>query len=207
MNRWRGQIGLEEIDKDELDQQIKEMKSEFDEYLVFDATGTGSGQMTPPFAKRSSKGALTGSGTNPPITPGKVTYDAPEGWTPGKTSFIVHARLTKKAEDSEAQITIVKMPADANKWKPNVTRWAEQVGLSELPAEEIEKRTTAVTIGNVEGKLVDLIDLESDSPDATIAAMIKRNGSAWFLKLSGEKQIVQDSRKVFDQFLKTIQFK
>ena len=72
--------------------------------------------------------------------------------------------LIKKIESAEVQITVIEMPADANEWGPNVTRWANQVGMGDLPADQMAERVSDLTIDGVKGKSVDLVDLESDSP-------------------------------------------
>lgn len=55
--------------------------------------------------------------------------------------------------------------------------------------------------------MIDLIDLDSDSQIGTVAGMVERDGSAWFLKLSGDKKIVDDSREIFNQFIESLRFR
>jgi len=199
VNRWLGQLKLPPAVEGDLDSLAPQKKSEHGEYFLFEATGSGSGSMAPPFAGGApfaggnSAAPMAGGGApmaggigmggSPPDS--GLKFKAPEGWTEGKTSSIVHARLSKKSGDESVQITIVEMPADVNEWEPNVKRWAGQVGLSKLSDEEEE----------------------SDSELGTIAGMVKREGSAWFLKLSGEKGLVESSREEFDNFLDSIQYK
>ena len=211
VNRWRGQIGLSPSTNEALSGQIEKNESEAGKYLVFDAEGTGSGEMKPPFAgggapfaNREPLAPVIGQDAGTPAK--KLKYDIPEGWSEGKTSSIVHARLIRKVESAEVQITVIEMPADANEWEPNVARWANQVGLGGLSAEQMAERVSDLTVDGVEGKSIDLVDLESDSPTGTIAGMVKRDGSAWFLKLSGDKKQVEESREVFKQFLGSVRF-
>ena len=52
VNRWRvSQLGLPPAVQGDLNGILQEEKSETGEFLVFDTTGFGSGQMTPPFAR------------------------------------------------------------------------------------------------------------------------------------------------------------
>lgn len=209
VNRWRGQIGLSASTIEELDGQIQKLESVAGKYLVFDATGTGSGGMRPPFAggapfaNRVSAPPFTGGA---PIGSSKLAYEKPDGWSEGKTSSIVHARLIKKVESAEVQITIIEMPADANEWDPNVIRWANQVGMGNLSVEKMAERVSDLIVDGVVGKSVDLVDLDSEFPKGTIAGMVKRDGSAWFLKLTGDKKLVEDSRKAFGEFLGSLRF-
>jgi hypothetical protein len=211
VNRWRGQIHLKPSTTEELESQIQKLESAAGKYLLFDAVGTGSGQMRPPFAG----GAAPFANREPlaPIATGnaearsaKLVYETPDGWSAGKTSSIVHARLIKKVESAEVQITVIEMPADDNEWGPNVTRWATQVAMVDLTADQMAERVSDLTIDGVKGKSVDLIDLESDSPTGTIAGMVKRDRSAWFIKLTGDKKLVGESRETFDKFLGSLRF-
>ncbi len=211
VNRWRGQIGLNPSTIAELEGQIKNLESEAGKYLVFDAEGTGSGEMKPPFAGGGAPFATREplapfAGTEPGAQSKKLAYEVPEGWSEGSTSSIVHVRLVKKIESAEVQITIIEMPADANEWEPNVARWANQVGMENLSAEQLADRVSEITIDGIKGKSVDLVSLESDSPTGTIAGMVKRDGSAWFLKLSGEKRQVEANRETYQKFLDSLRF-
>ena len=209
VNRWRGQIGLGPSSQAELDGQIQEHQTDTGKFIVFNAVGTGTGSMRPPFA---SGGAPLAENQAPTAGVGsesgssKLKYETPTGWITGRTSSIVHARLTKKVESAEVQITVVEMPADANEWEPNVRRWANQVGLGQLSDKEFAKRTTELTVDGIAGKSIDLIDPESDLPNATVAGMVKREGSAWFLKLSGDKKLVEENLPTFRSFLETLRF-
>ncbi len=205
-NRWLGQIGLPPTNSENLKTTIEPIKTENVEFLLFDKTGQGSGKMTPPFA----------GGAQPPRQPVQpparapkpnVSFETPSGWNAGPTNSMVKVRLTKETDDGKAQITVIEMPASANTWEPNVQRWQQQFGLGGLSASEVSDRVSDITVGGVAGKIVDLIDMNSDSDSGGIAAMVKQGDSAWFLKLSGEKNLVDANRESFKAFLNTLQFK
>lgn len=218
VNRWRvQQLGLPPATPDNVEAMVEKKKSEFTEYMIFDALGTGSGRMTPPFAGGGAPFAGGGApfSGNASATPSSgarrgpdspLTYKAPDGWTEGKASSIVHARLKTKASDATAQITIIELTPN-NEWDPNVERWAKEVGMEGLSQEQFAERTKDISVDGITGQLVDLVDLESENPNGTIAGMFKHQGSAWFLKLTGDKQLVNESRETFDKFIDSIQFK
>ena len=214
-NRWRGQLGLGKLTEDQLGEQLKTKTSEHGEYLLFDAQGTGSGTMRAPFAPFAGGGGA-GAGAPPFVRSSPIgqrstaanldlKFSAPEGWSAGKTSTMVQARFLKSTGDAEAQITVIEMPANVNEWVPNVKRWADQVGLNELTDQQLTERTSDIKVDQVSGKLVDLV-VDSDSEQGVIAAMVKRQGSAWFFKLSGEKELVDQSRKEFEAFMDSIRY-
>ncbi len=212
VNRWRGQLGLDDFSKDELDTQLKSKKSEHGEFLLFDAEGMGSGTMRPPFAGggKAPFAPFAGGGGQTSKAPSSAAdsgldFTAPKGWTKGKTSSMVPIRLQKEDGEAKVQITVIEMPADANEWEPNVKRWAGQVGLSFLTDEEVAKHTSEITVDEIPGKLVDLV-AESKSDDGVIAGMVKRDGSAWFFKLFGEKELVDQSREEFEAFMESVKY-
>jgi hypothetical protein len=98
------------------------------------------------------------------------------------------------------------MPAAANEWEPNAKRWAGEVGLSRLTPAELNTLTREIEVDGHAGQLLDLTKKESDSANSTIAGMIKRAGIAWFLKLTGDKQVVQESEQEFNDFLNSLRF-
>ncbi len=219
VNRWRGQLGLAPATQTSLNSQVIQKESSHGKYVIFDAEGKGSGQMRPPFAGGSPAAGTgvppnssgqseqgiggIGVGGSPPIS--GLSYDAPEGWTEGKTSSIVHARLSKNTDEGAVQITIIEMPADINEWEPNAKRWAGQVGLSNQSAEQLAARTSDIKVDGIDGLIIDFAE-DIESENALLAGMIKRNDSAWFLKLSGETELVKASRDEFKAFMKSIRF-
>ena len=197
VNRWRGQLGLDGISKADLDSSLKKRVDAATSFWYFDVKGGSSGGgMMAPFAKQAA----------PPANAG-LKFDAPEGWTPGKTSGMVPVRFSKSTVDMQAQITIVQMPAAANDWGPNAKRWAGEVGLSKLTVEELDSRTTEVMVDGLPGQLLDLTQADADDAEkATIAGMVKRDGVAWFLKLTGDQSVVAESKEVFTKFVESLKF-
>ncbi len=201
-NRWLGQIGLPPTSSENLNATIEPVKNGNSNYYLFDKTGRGSGKMTPPFAGGAPTPRPPASAPAP-----RVKFETPEGWNTGQTNSMVKVRLTKEADGKKAQISVIEMPASANEWEPNVKRWQQQVGLGGLSETELSARVSEISIDGVEGQIVDLIDMNSDSDDGTIAAMIKLGDSAWFLKLSGNKDLVDANREAFKSFLDTLKLK
>lgn len=209
VNRWRDQLGLPEIDADQLDDNLKKLESADNSVLIFDAAGKSSGGMMPPFARGPlanqppvRKNPATGVAT----AKSELEFEVPEGWESGKTSSMVAVRLQTNLGDKSAQITVVQMPADANEWEPNAKRWAGEVGLGKLTPEELNTLTREFEVDGHPGQLLDLTKEDSDSAKSTIAGMIKRAGTAWFLKLTGDKQVVVESEPEFNDFLDSLKF-
>ena len=84
VNRWRvSQLGLPPAAQSDLDEMLKKQTSEVGEFLVFDTTGFGSGQMSPPFAS----GAAPFAGGLAPFAGGAASApDVSSNAAPGKAN-------------------------------------------------------------------------------------------------------------------------
>ncbi len=189
----------------------------------FAGGGLGAGQ--PPFAGGADEKPMAEKESN--AAKSDFRFEIPDDWKPGKTSGMVPVRLKKLEGEQTAEITIVGMPASANEWEPNAQRWAGQVGM-ELSEEALVLNTSEIEVDGAKGKLIRLVPAKSDeatessdegddaeanssdssevSDKATLAAMIKRDETAWFVKLTGDAQLVADSGEVFEKFLKSLKF-
>lgn len=209
VNRWRGQLGLDPTTESALEDSLTTVEADGQKLTLFDATGKMSGGMMPPFA-RSGGRPVNQTQAKPSQTKpssagtagGQAAFAAPEGWEPGKPSPFLKARFSKTDGERKAQISVSSLPASANKWEPNVARWAGQVGMSALDQSEIGKLTETVTVDGHEGKLIRLIPQEAEQATATVAAMVKKGSEAWFFKLTGDRKLVSESDSVLLDFMK-----
>ncbi|MFO0263196.1 MAG: hypothetical protein ACK53V_16345, partial [Planctomycetota bacterium] len=77
--------------------------------------------------------------------------------------------------------------------------------LSGLELAQVEPFVSEVTIDGQTGKQIRLV-----LPDATkgiVAARVERAGRAWFVKLSGDKSLVEESMGDWEAFVGSIRFK
>jgi len=90
----------------------------------------------------------------------------------------------------------------------NVNRWRGQVGLSGLSAEELEGQTQPVEIAGQPAKMFEQTGTAPGSPDKTtiLAAVTRRDGVAWFFKMTGNDAVVAEQKPAFVEFLKSVTF-
>ena len=216
-NRWRGQLGLDPLTEDQLDTEFA--KGDDDDFFLFDAVGTGSGQMggkQPPFAGGpfSGRGPMRGGADSPmpkqrskPPAGSGLKYDSPAGWAEANSSGMVPStRFTKKADsDPEKQtlITLTKMSATINNWPANAQRWAGQAGQT-FTDDELATATEELTINGQPSKLIELLDGDPDM--AIVAVMTIAGDNAWFFKLTGDKESVAKEQATFRKLLDSIKF-
>ena len=199
VNRWRRQLQLPAIAESELAlQTIENVDGNMD---LFDASGSmGNSAMVPPFAGQAAQQPLV---QKSPVQ--SVKHDAPTGWDLGRTSSIVKARLRKVEGEKSAMISVTDLPASANRWAPNVKRWADEVGLEES-VDSLAAGTEEVTVDGMTGNRIRLVNMKDRERNATIGVMVVRGDSAWFFKLTGSRDLVIASEKDFDEFLKSFRF-
>lgn len=204
VNRWRGQLGLDPADETDLKDLLTSIQAGEQELKLFDATGKMSGGMMAPFARMGNRMGSSDSSARPKKANGDIVFTAPDGWERGEPSPFLKARFSKTDGDQTAQISVSSLPAAANKWLPNAARWAAQVGLDPTNEAKLIGLTEAVTVDGVDGKLIRLIPEDEEGTKATIAAMIPKGPNAWFLKLTGDRELVSRSDQVFAEFMKTV---
>ena len=217
-NRWRAQLGLESLTQDQIDTQFA--KGDGDDFYLFDAVGTGTGQMAggkrPPFANapfrergpmQSGGGSASPNRSRPPAAGSGLKYKSPAGWAENQSSGMVPAtRFTKKSDSDPSKptlITLTRMSSAVNNWPANVERWAGQAGQS-FTDEEITAATEELTINGQPSQLIELLDGDPDM--AIVAVMTVAGDDAWFFKLIGDKESVTKEQPAFRKLLDSIKF-
>ena len=218
-NRWRAQLGLDPLTQDKIDTEFA--KSGDDDFYLFDAAGTGSGQMASsrraPFANVPSEEQKLMQGADPsaaekqPLPESNagsgLKYDSPKGWSENQSSGMVPStRFVKEGErDPKKQtvITLTRMSAAANNWPANAQRWAGQAG-QKFTDDELIEATEELTIDGYPSQLIELLDGNSEM--AIVAVMTVAGDDAWFFKLVGHKNSVTQEQSTFRELLKTIKF-
>ena len=212
-NRWRGQLNLDPLTQDQIKTEFA--KGDGDDFYLFDAVGTGSGQMAggkrPPFANAPflNRQRMQASENSKPRSAPKsgLKYDSPAGWAEAQNSGMVPSTsFTKESEsDSKKQtvITLTRMSAAANNWPANVERWAGQAGQT-ITDEELTAATEELTIDGQSSQLIEL--LEGDPDNAIVVVMTVSGDDAWFFKLKGDKESVNKEQATFRKLLNSIKF-
>jgi hypothetical protein len=96
--------------------------------------------------------------------------------------------------------SVVTLPGDAGGELPNVNRWRGQIGLG--PTDEAGLAAARTTVKTRAG-VASVYDFTSqgDRKSRLIAAILMVDGSAWFIKLTGDAEPVTAARPAFLQLL------
>jgi hypothetical protein len=138
-----------------------------------------------------------------------LKYKLPPGWAevaPGEmrvASFRVAGEGGKQAD-----VSVIPLPGLAGGDLDNVNRWRGQVGLKGVSQDELAKLAQAIDVGGKPAQLYDQAGENPGSGDKTriLAAISRREGEAWFFKMTGDDQLVAEQKPAFIDFLKSVTF-
>jgi hypothetical protein len=199
VNRWRGQLGLDSIAPYELPQESKQVELDGGAATIVDLVGRAkTNSMAAPFASGGGVSSLPPS-ANDGASP-QLKYEVPQGWQEEPATGFRKAsfRLSEGGENAEASVS--DLDASAGDLLPNVNRWRGQVGLDPTTQHDVDQHVKSIDVGSQQGQYIEMIGDDK----ATLAVIAKAAGRAWFIKLTGEKNLVERQRDHFKQFVHSL---
>jgi hypothetical protein len=108
----------------------------------------------------------------------------------------------------QADVSVVPLGGSGGTDLGNVNRWRGQMGLPDIEAGELPKVTQEVQIGSQAGQLYDIAGPSPGSGDKArmLVAVLRREGTAWFFKMTGDDELVAQQKPAFVGFLKSVAF-
>ena len=136
-----------------------------------------------------------------PVNSSPIRWTVPDGWQqlPPDGIRLGNFSVTGK-NGGVATVAITSFPGEVGTELDNVNRWRTQLGME--PVEQNGISSTPVTVDSVEGKLYDL----AGTTARTVVALVRRDGAAWFFKMTGDAATVSEAKPAFLEFLKSIHF-
>jgi hypothetical protein len=137
--------------------------------------------------------------------PISASVNLPAGWQevpPGEmrvAAFRVNGQNGKMAD-----VGITPLPGAAGSDLANVNRWRGQVGAAPVSEEELAKLGEPVQIAGQAAHLYDQAGSNPGSGDKNriLAAILRREGTTWFFKMTGDDEIVAQQKPAFISFFK-----
>jgi hypothetical protein len=107
-----------------------------------------------------------------------------------------------------ADVGVVPLPGMAGSDLDNVNRWRGQVGQPPVAEAELAKLAVPVQIAGEPAQLYEQSGANADSGNKSriLAAILRRAGSAWFFKMTGDDELVAQQKPAFIEFLKSYSF-
>jgi hypothetical protein len=138
-----------------------------------------------------------------------LQWKAPVAWDaapPGGIRLLSFKATGKNGKT--ADVSVIPLPGMAGTDLDNVNRWRGQIGLPPVPLEELGHLSTPVTIS---GQMTLLYEFAGTPPEAQgksriLAAVLRREGTAWFFKMTGDDDLVAGEKAHFVEFLRSMNF-
>jgi hypothetical protein len=196
INRWREQLKLGKIDKEDLVRicKFEELEGNLKALMV----DMESARSTPLREERPAAAPATDDDR-------PFDYKAPAGWTekpdPGP---IARAAFVVAADGKNAEVTITPLAGGGGALMANFNRWRQQVGLAEADEEQLAKDSRFI---EVDGARVVLVELNGPAGKSILAAICPGGNRTWFVKMMGDAELVAKEKAAFESFLGTLKFR
>jgi hypothetical protein len=138
-----------------------------------------------------------------------LKYKTPMGWQEVAPGEMRAASLRVAGQNGkQADVSVIPLPGLAGGDLGNVNRWRGQVGLPEISQEELTKVVQPVQMEGQAAQLYDQAGANPGSGDKTriLAAILRRDGVAWFFKMTGDDALVAQQKSNFVEFLQSVTF-
>ncbi|MCI0358738.1 MAG: hypothetical protein L0211_09675 [Planctomycetaceae bacterium] len=212
INRWRGQIGLDELKASDLATESITTKVGGYPCTLVNMVGTGSGAMPAgpfaggPFASGSAPFASADgpSTPRPSSSADQPTWTRPDGWTEIPPKAFGIAAFSVGEDPKKVEITLSSAGGD---WTANVNRWRGQLSLSPVGPAEIAKEVQQIDVLGVKGNYIQLTGASKEGEPMTlfgVAATV--DGTQYFIKLTGNPELAQREKANFEAFVKSLKF-
>ncbi|HEV2292898.1 MAG TPA: hypothetical protein VGR35_03530 [Tepidisphaeraceae bacterium] len=140
-----------------------------------------------------------------------VGFVVPDGWRELRAQQMQYAAFAVDPEHSDASLTIVPLPREANELAPNVNRWERQLGLEPSSPEAVNQMVTHIDVGDAHVDVVDLSGTDAvngtGAPRRMLAAIVPHGTMTWFFTLKGPPQVVERQKPNFDAFIRSLKFR
>ena len=147
----------------------------------------------------------------PAAPPAHVRWEQlPAGWQEKPASGLrVASFLIKGGEGQEADLGVIPLPRLAGKELEFVNMWREQIALEPTTTNRMAELRQPLTIAGEPGQLFDMVSeqplIEAKFKQRVIAAMMTREDTTWFFKLSGPDALVAGEKGKLIAFLEKLE--
>lgn len=137
----------------------------------------------------------------PPAEKPQIKWDVPADWTPKAASTMRYASFGAPSDsDEKIDISVVTFPGDGGDDLGNINRWRQQLGLT--PADTNTSNIVPLKTDQATFSTIDIAGANA----RTLAAWIRKDGRAWFFKLTGPSSGVEKEKPNFVKFIQSVRF-
>ena len=133
----------------------------------------------------------------------ELTWTTPAGWTevPAAQMRVASFKVSG-ANGKEADVSVIPLGGMAGTDDANVNRWRGQVGLAPVSSDELQKSAEKVEAGGQSAQLYDI----AGATNRIIGVIQHRDDTAWFYKMTGDTNLVEQQKPAFIAFIKSLKF-
>jgi hypothetical protein len=144
----------------------------------------------------------------PPPTPtgaAALRWTLPAGWTEAARGTGMRYATLAAPVEGRVDVSVTVLPGAAGGELANVNRWRNQIGLG--PIDERELAAARKTVRTKAGP-VSVYDFSNDGAKSRVVAGLAsaRDGSTWFVKMTGDAAPVAAARADFLRLLESLRF-
>jgi len=139
----------------------------------------------------------------------RLTWSLPSNWQELPAGGMRVASFSAKGKNGKlADVSIVPLVGTAGGIVGNVNRWRSQVGQPDATEEELVRMAQTVEIAGQQAQFFEIVGTSQDPESKTniLGAILNRNGTTWFFKMTGSAMVVTDQKPIFLDFLKSLKF-
>lgn len=201
LDRWRGQLGLDEIGANDLKKLDGNIQVDGRPATRVDFTGPGAG-------KGIRRANITPQALRPPPRP--FTFTKPDDWEEQPAAAVAGIRREAVFRVGQgarfAQTTVVRLGGEGGGALANVNRWRRELGLE--PASEDQLRRDLRSLDTASGRMsyVELRGQVQNEERTTLGAWIARDGQTWFITMKGPADLVRPQKPAFEAFVQSFHF-
>ena len=129
----------------------------------------------------------------------QFSFTAPNHWQKQSASGFRVASYIIAKNDLKVDVSVTKFPGDVGGDLANVNRWRNQLGLSPISDDQLKSDLTSFKVGELNVKSIAF----NSTDKAILAAIIFRNNESWFVKLMGDKTLVDKEKPSYRSFLES----
>jgi hypothetical protein len=153
--------------------------------------------------------SMPGSPAGSAAAPAPLTWKTPAGWTevPAGEMRVASFKVTG-ANGKQADVSVIPLPGMAGTDAANVNRWRGQVGLPAATDDELKKSAENVEAAGQPAQLYDIAGTNpgGGSAERILGVIQHRDNMAWFYKMTGDADLVEQQKPAFVELLKSLKF-
>ena len=131
----------------------------------------------------------------------QIKWDVPPDWSPAPASAMRYASFAAPSDNGgKIDISVVTFPGDGGDDLGNINRWRQQLGLP--PADANASNIFPLKTSEATFSAIDI----AGGTARTVAAWTRKDGRAWFFKLTGPSAGVEKEKPNFVKFVQSVRF-